>query len=168
MTRVVGTLAIAAVAAVLVGAGSGDGGSVAAPAATAKAGDEAGATATASGKRKTKVRLKRTQFGRVLFTSDGYALYVFTRDKRRKEKCYGDCAVAWPPLKAKGKLKAGKGVKQRLLGRVKRRDGGKQVTYKGQPLYGYINDPRGQVLCQDVFQFGGKWYVVKRSGRAVR
>jgi predicted lipoprotein with Yx(FWY)xxD motif len=115
--------------------------------------------------KRTKVHLRKTRFGRVLLDSDGYALYMFTRDSRRS-KCNGDCAVAWPPLRARGKLVGGKGVKDRLLRKVKRRDGSKQVTYDGHPLYNYIDDPLGVVLCQDVREFGGLWYVVKRSGGA--
>jgi predicted lipoprotein with Yx(FWY)xxD motif len=123
--------------------------------------------AGSSGVQRTKVRLRKTRFGRVLFDSDGYALYLFTRDGRRS-KCNGDCATAWPPLRARGNLVGGKGVKERLLGKVKRRDGSKQVTYNGHPLYNYIDDPHGVVLCQNVQEFGGLWYVVKRSGRPVR
>jgi predicted lipoprotein with Yx(FWY)xxD motif len=131
------------------------------------------AQATTTGERarssanRTKVRLKKTRFGRVLFDSDGYALYMFTSDSR-KSKCNGDCAVAWPPLRAQGKLVGGKGVKDRLLGKVKRKDGTKQVTYNGHPLYNYIDDPQGVVLCQNVREFGGLWYVVERSGKPVR
>jgi predicted lipoprotein with Yx(FWY)xxD motif len=131
------------------------------------AGPTAGEQATSSAAKRTKVRLKKTRFGRVLFDSDGYALYLFTRDGRRS-KCNGDCAAAWPPLRARGKLVGGKGVKDRLLGKVERRDGTKQVTYDGHPLYNYIDDPLGVVLCQNVREFGGLWYVVKRSGEAVR
>jgi hypothetical protein len=38
------------------------------------------------------------------------------------------------------------------------------VTYKGQALYFYVDDPRGQVLCNDVFEFGGTWYAVDAKG----
>jgi predicted lipoprotein with Yx(FWY)xxD motif len=163
--------AIAAAGFVLVAATSGDdwhpaqgpGTAVSAAGGLASANPEAAAAAA----NRTKVRLKKTRFGRVLFDSDGYALYLFTRDSRRS-KCSGDCAVAWPPLRAQGKLVGGKGVRNRLLGKVKRRDGSKQVTYDGHPLYNYIDDPLGVVLCQDVRGFGGLWYVVKRSGKPVR
>ncbi|MFL5890929.1 MAG: hypothetical protein ACJ76M_17830 [Solirubrobacteraceae bacterium] len=51
------------------------------------------------------------------------------------------------------------------------RDGGgtTQVTYAGHPLYYYVNDRKpGQILCQDVLEFGGTWLVVSPSGRAIR
>jgi predicted lipoprotein with Yx(FWY)xxD motif len=163
------TAAVAVGAFALIGAKVGDewtpaGTGKAAAAPTAQGGED---RAQSSGTTRTKLRLKKTRFGRVLFDRDGYALYMFTRDGRRS-KCNGDCAVAWPPLRAQGKLVGGKGVKDRLLGKVKRRDGTRQVTYNGHPLYNYIDDPRGVVLCQNVREFGGLWYVVKRSGKPVR
>jgi predicted lipoprotein with Yx(FWY)xxD motif len=167
LTRIALPVAIAALA--LVGAKVGDDWTpIASGQAVVGKGSPVGSKEASAGRaERTKVHLKRTRFGRVLFDSDGYALYVFTRDGRRS-KCNGDCAVAWPPLRARGKLVGGKGVKDGLLGRVGRRDGSKQVTYDGQPLYNYIDDPLGVVLCQDVREFGGTWYAVKRSGEPVR
>jgi hypothetical protein len=58
---------------------------------------------------------------------------------------------------------------KRLLGTTRRRDGNTQVTYRGHPLYYYVRDRKpGQILCQDVVEFGGTWLVVSPSGRAVR
>jgi predicted lipoprotein with Yx(FWY)xxD motif len=95
-------------------------------------------------------------------------LYAFTADSRGRSACSGACAAAWPPYIAKGKLKAGAGVKQSLLGTIKRADGRRQVTYKGRPLYYYAHDPVGRVLCQNVDEYGGLWLVVRPSGALVR
>jgi predicted lipoprotein with Yx(FWY)xxD motif len=63
---------------------------------------------------------------------------------------------------------ADKGAQANLLGRIRRRDGSTQVTYRGHPLYYYIGDRLpGQVLCQNVEEFGGRWYVLTRRGSAV-
>ena len=51
---------------------------------------------------------------------------------------------------------------------MQRRDGKLQVTYKGQPLYYYVHDKPGLILCQDVNEFGGDWLVVAPSGQAIR
>jgi hypothetical protein len=37
----------------------------------------------------------------------------------------------------------------------------------GHPLYYYVHDPPGEVLCHDVEEFGGLWLVVDPSGEAV-
>ena len=49
-----------------------------------------------------------------------------------------------------------------------RHDGSRQATYAGRPLYYYVGDRKpGQILCQNVTEFGGVWRVVRASGRLV-
>jgi predicted lipoprotein with Yx(FWY)xxD motif len=115
-------------------------------------------------RRGPRLTLRDSQFGPVLFDGGNRALYLFTRDPRNKPRCYGACAEAWPPFYAKGPPRAARGVDRSLLGTIERRDGRRQVTYKGQALYFYVDDPRGQVLCNDVFEFGGTWYAVNAKG----
>jgi predicted lipoprotein with Yx(FWY)xxD motif len=55
-----------------------------------------------------------------------------------------------------------------VLGTTRRTDGSTQVTYKGRPLYFYRHEGRRQIFCQNVFSFGGRWLVVRPSGRLVR
>jgi predicted lipoprotein with Yx(FWY)xxD motif len=110
------------------------------------------------------VKLRASQLGPVLFDGRNRALYLFTRDSRNRTRCYGDCAAAWPPFLAKGRPRAARGVKQSLLGTIRRRGGARQVTYKGQPLYFYVDDPRGEVLCNNVPEFGGTWYALNAGG----
>lgn len=125
-----------------------------------RAAAEAGAHARRRGPR---VTLRDSQFGPVLFDGKDRALYLFTRDGRRS-RCYGACAAAWPPFYARGRPRAGRGVDRSLLGRVRRRDGRRQVTYRGQPLYFYVDDPRGEVLCNDIVEFGGTWFALDAKG----
>jgi predicted lipoprotein with Yx(FWY)xxD motif len=133
------------------------------------AGDSSQAPAAADARATLTVR--DSAFGRILFDGRGFALYAFTRDKRGsgRSTCKGDCAEAWPPYIVSGRLRAGAGVDADLLGTIRRADGRLQATYNGRPLYYYVSDRRaGQVLCQDVFEFGGLWLVVRPSGRLVR
>jgi len=124
--------------------------------------DDAQASAT--------LTIRRSRFGRILFEGRGRALYAFTRDRRGgRSRCYGACAKAWPVYFAKGRALAGKGVRQSLIGATRRRDGRRQVTYNGRPLYYYVGDKSpGQILCQNVDEFGGTWLVVRPNGRLVR
>lgn len=115
------------------------------------------------------VQAHSSQFGRVLFDQRGFVLYGFTADSRRASKCYGACAKAWPPLLVKSAPRALRGVDRAKLGTVTRRNGTKQVTYAGHPLYFYVGDTRaGQILCQNVREYGGLWLVVAPSGKLVR
>jgi predicted lipoprotein with Yx(FWY)xxD motif len=113
--------------------------------------------------------LRNTRYGRILFDGKNRVLYGFTRDRRGgPSQCYGACARAWPVYYSKGSLKAGRGVRQALLGTVRRRDGRRQVTYNGWPLYYYAHEGPGEVKCQNVRGFGGLWLVVKPDGKLLR
>jgi len=113
--------------------------------------------------------VKSSSFGRVLFDGRGFVLYAFTRDKNGRSSCYGACTKAWPVYYAKAALRAGTGIKRSLIGTAKRRDGRRQITYAGRPLYYYVGDTKaGQIRCQNVVEFGGTWLVVRPSGKLVR
>ena len=115
------------------------------------------------------VKVDGSRYGQILVDGKGKTLYLFTRDRGGKSRCYGDCASAWPPLYAHGAQLAGAGVDQAKLDTTTRRGGARQVTYAGHPLYYYVNDRKpGQILCQNVAEFGGTWLVVSPAGRAIR
>ena len=155
MKRILWTLAVALVAATGLGASS----------ASASYESEAAVSMSA----KPALTLRNTDFGRVLFDGGGRVLYAFTRDPRGgKSRCYGACAAAWPVYFAPKSLHVGKGLKQSLIGTVRRNGGRLQVTYNGWPLYYYVGDSVGEVSCQNVDEFGGLWLVVRASGKLVR
>ncbi len=115
------------------------------------------------------IKAMDSDYGRILADKHGRALYLFTADQGKTSACYDDCATAWPPYLV-AKRPAGRGgALGKLTGTARRSDGKLQATYAGHPLYYYVGDRKpGQVLCQDVEEFGGHWYVVRRSGKAVR
>lgn len=108
-----------------------------------------------------------SQFGEVLFDSSDRAIYVFDLEQSSKSECYEECAVEWPPVLTKGDPVAKGDVEQGRLGTTKRDDGSLQVTYEGQPLYYYHDEPRGEVLCHNVPGFGGLWLAIDASGKPV-
>jgi predicted lipoprotein with Yx(FWY)xxD motif len=107
----------------------------------------------------------RSQFGTILFDTRKQAIYIFENDAKNKSNCYGQCAKDWPPVYTKGKPRARGAVKQSLLGTTKRRDGRLQVTYRGQPLYYYVDEGPGEVKCHNVFLNGGLWWVLGADGK---
>jgi predicted lipoprotein with Yx(FWY)xxD motif len=120
--------------------------------------------AQASSHGRAGVAVRSSQYGKVLFTSAGKALYVFEGDKGRTSHCYGACAKSWPPLLTKGAAVAGAGVDHMLLGTTMRKDGTDQVTYKGHPVYTYSGDAVGKAGCQHIDAFGALWLVIEPNG----
>ena len=118
-------------------------------------------------RRGTRIMAIDSQFGTIVGAGRGQAVYVFDREESKESECRGDCARAWPPVLTKGRPVAGKGVRKRRLGTTRRRNGKRQVTYNGRPLYYYVDDAPGRVLCHNVLEFGGVWLVVRPNGMPV-
>ena len=113
----------------------------------------------------TEIVLDDSEFGPMLFDEKDQAIYIFQNDPKGESVCNDECAVAWPPVFTDGEPRAGKGVKQSLLGTIKRRDGKKQVSYAGKPLYFYAHEGPGEVRCHNVNLNGGLWWVVGADGK---
>jgi predicted lipoprotein with Yx(FWY)xxD motif len=114
------------------------------------------------------VEIRDSEFGSILVDGDDRTLYLFDKETGQASECYGACADAWPPFLTEGAPRAAAGVDDGLLGTTKRDDGTTQVTYNGHPLYYYVDDPPGQVLCHNVEEFGGLWLVVTPEGEAAQ
>ena len=114
------------------------------------------------------VGVRHTSLGRVIVDSKGRTLYLFEKDTSRRSACSGQCAQYWPPLLTKGAPVAHAGVKQSLLGRIKRSNGSQQVTYAGHPLYLYVGDTKpGQTNGAGSQEFGAGWDVLSPSGMKI-
>jgi predicted lipoprotein with Yx(FWY)xxD motif len=109
--------------------------------------------------RSPAVRYKDDRFGPILATHAKKALYFWNVEKRAggKIRCVGACAVAWPPLLAKGVVpKRVPGING-TFGTIRRPDGRRQVTFRGLAVYTYAHERPTQVLCDNV----DGWFVVR-------
>jgi predicted lipoprotein with Yx(FWY)xxD motif len=141
----------------------------------------AAAAATAAGpaaSHRVVVSTTSSKFGRVLVTGSGVSLYVFSGDgfpfspsgmpqlactALNKAPNGTPCTTAWPPLVATGRLVARHGVRQSKLGTVTR-NGVKQVTYFGKPVYAFIGDTAaGQKNGEDITAFDGTFFLDRAS-----
>jgi predicted lipoprotein with Yx(FWY)xxD motif len=114
------------------------------------------------------VTVHASPYGKILADGRGHALYAFTHDPRGRSTCAGACARAWPPFIVRSVPAGAAGVTGGRLGVTRRADGRLQATYAGRPLYYYVGDRRpGQVLCQNVVEFGGRWLVLRANGKLV-
>jgi predicted lipoprotein with Yx(FWY)xxD motif len=112
----------------------------------------------------TRLTVRSTEFGKAVFGPNGKVVYVFGADRSSTSRCYGVCAAAWPPVLTKTAPQAGSGVEAKLLGMTTRKDGTRQVTYNGHPLYYYSADKVGKVMCQHANMHGGLWLIIKPDG----
>ena len=111
----------------------------------------------------TGTALKTTTIGgmTVLTNAKGFTLYSFAPDTPASSKCYGSCAVYWPPVT--GTTAAGQGLPGKVT-TITRTDGSHQLTYNGHPLYTYIGDTApGQARGNDLNLNGGLWHEVPAS-----
>jgi predicted lipoprotein with Yx(FWY)xxD motif len=114
------------------------------------------------------ITVRASQYGPILADRGDHTIYLFTRDRSPASTCYAACAAAWPPVLTRG-APGRAGRLPGALGTTGRRDGARQVTYDGHPLYYYTGDVSpGQILCQNVDEFGGTWLVVSPGGNPVR
>lgn len=158
--------AVAALVTACGGGGQSSGGSGSSSAA-------APASSSASGEHPEKAETikdaRAGKLGPILVDESGRAVYLFEKDHGNTSSCYGACAKAWPPVTTNGKPKAAGKAMAPLLGTTSRKDGQKQVTYHGHPLYYYAPDDHqaGSVKGQDVKQFGAEWYALSPQGTKV-
>ena len=97
----------------------------------------------------------------VLTNARGFTLSFFAPDTPATSRCYGSCAVYWPPVT--GAAAAGPGLPGRV-GAITRTGGSRQLTYNGHPLYTYIGDSApGQARGNNLNLNGGLWHEVRVS-----
>lgn len=112
----------------------------------------------------TTVKTASTKLGTVLVNSSGMTLYHLTVEKSGKFICTNSpCTGIWHPLTTQGG-QAPTGVSS--LSTVQRPDGQMQVTYKGEPLYTFVQDKSaGDTKGQGVKDVG-TWKVITVKGSA--
>jgi predicted lipoprotein with Yx(FWY)xxD motif len=112
---------------------------------------------------------RKSPYGPYLTDLSGRSLYAFKNNQMSNSGCYGDCAKAWPPFFAQGKVEAGKGLDAANIGTVDRSDGNRQVTYHGRRLFYFSRDKKaGDTAGEGATGFGGEWYLVSPDGMMIR
>jgi predicted lipoprotein with Yx(FWY)xxD motif len=145
-------------AAALVVAACGSSSSSGAPASTLTATPSSASTTTAG----TTLQTQKIGSATVLANGKGDTVYWFALDTPAQSKCNGTCASYWPPVPGPAHAMAGVSGK---LGVIVRKNGAKQATYNGHPLYTYISDTApGQDKGNGLNLSGGVWHAVVISG----
>lgn len=101
--------------------------------------------------------------GTIVTDQDGRTLYRFDMDSARPSKstCNGACTRRYTPVLADGNVEV-HGVDKSLLGTVTRKDGSRQLTIKGWPMYRHNGDTGAGVVTGH--GTGDNWYAVTPQG----
>lgn len=95
--------------------------------------------------------------GTYLVDSSGMTLYYFTKDAPGKSNATAAIIANWPPLST-GAFIVPSTLNASDFGTITRDDGTKQATYKGWPLYHFIQDQvSGDTKGQGL---NGIWFVI--------
>lgn len=95
--------------------------------------------------------------GNYLTDDYGRALYYFDKDTSGKSACEGNCLVNWPAYSSSS-ASFPSTINGSDIGTITRSDGSKQASYKGFPLYYFLNDKaHGDLNGQGV---NDVWYIV--------
>jgi predicted lipoprotein with Yx(FWY)xxD motif len=99
------------------------------------------------------------ELGMVLTDAEGFTLYYFTKDALPDTSfCLGGCVTNWPLFYA-ADLVPGDGLDSADFSSIEHPEGGMQTTYKGWPLYYFINDTLpGETHGEAV---GNVWFAAK-------
>ncbi len=126
--------------------------------ATGAGSGSAAATAKATATPEPTVAVADSSLGKILVAaSNKMTLYTYTKDTADTSNCYDACATAWPPFTLAGEPVAAAGMTGKLA-LTMRKDGAKQLTHNGKPLYFYNKDTKpGDVVGQNV---GTVWFVI--------
>ncbi len=96
--------------------------------------------------------------GNILTDTDGKSLYFFSLDHQEAASCVDDCVTNWPIFYTE-KLVLPEGLLATDFASIVRSDGKKQSTYKGWPLYYFVNDETAGDTNGD--NIGNVWFIAK-------
>ncbi|MEO1009652.1 MAG: hypothetical protein AAFX53_00005, partial [Bacteroidota bacterium] len=124
-----------------------------------KSDDFVGSPGDDPGTEENAVRLATNEtFGSYLTDTEGNTLYFFSRDSKGSSECSGGCLDNWPVFYSED-LSLDEGLEPGDFGTITREGGQMQTTYKGWPLYYFINDTESGQINGD--GAGNVWYVAK-------
>lgn len=113
------------------------------------------------------------ELGAVVADAEGMTLYdahrdnpmIYQFDRVPTPTCYHACAEVWQPLLTASSPQAAGTADPDLLGTIRRRDGGLQVTYDGHPLYAYAEDEQpGEANGDNTHSLGSEWHALEPDG----
>jgi predicted lipoprotein with Yx(FWY)xxD motif len=122
-------------------------------------GPRGGSGPTSSKGSRIRLKIERVGGKRVLAAPNGHTLYSLSVEKKGRFVCTksSGCLALWKPLLVP---KGGSVVGPVKLGSIERPEGGRQVTYRGRPLYAFLQDSGPGKANGEGFKDVGTWHAV--------
>ena len=92
----------------------------------------------------------------VLVNRAGHTLYSLSAENSHHFICTSSCTSLWHPLTVK---RGTKPTGAKMLGTTRRPGGATQVTYRGRPLYAFVEDHKPGQAKGEGFRDVGTWHV---------
>lgn len=100
--------------------------------------------------------MRKETVGTFLVDGFGMSLYTYAKDTENSSTCLEGCTVTWQPFHI-APPEVAKGLSQKDFGTITRSDNMEQTTYRGKPLYYFMQDRfPGDTFGQGV---GGVWFL---------
>lgn len=109
---------------------------------------------------KVKLKIVTIKGKRILGSSKGHTLYSLSAEKDGKFICTksSGCLAIWKPLAIPS---GGSVIGPVKLGSIKRPEGGRQATFRGLPLYTFVEDAKPGEANGEGLKDVGTWHAVK-------
>ena len=108
---------------------------------------------------------QKSGIGKYLTDAQGKTLYWFKKDSPGKSACSGACLEKWP-IYYRETVAVPSGMKAAEFATITREDGKKQTTFRGMPLYYWVNDKAaGEIGGQGL---NNLWYVINPDNFPVK
>ena len=104
--------------------------------------------------------------GAFLTDQVGNSLYMNLKDISKNSTCYGECAILFTPALTNDRMRSPRGVDRSKVGSFLRKDGKKQLSYNGHPLYLYSKDSTPYQIKGH--GLNNNWFLVNLKGSAIR
>jgi len=100
---------------------------------------------------------EKSGVGTYLTDTEGKTLYWFKKDAPGQSACVGPCVEKWP-LYYRETVAPPEGIAAKDFDTINRADGKPQTTFRGYPLYYWVNDAKeGDTSGQGV---NNVWFVI--------
>ena len=105
------------------------------------------------------------EIGRYVSDANGRPVYSRTADEKNSSGCYDACAAAWTPVPGSDPAAPSNepAIQPELLGSTLRRDGTRQLTYAGLPLY-FPAEAGSETVARSLTDQWGTWSLVFPHG----